>query len=85
MFTVGADQSLSNSAIYEHICLGNMYKLYKYSVKCDEQQQYKANIEPSMVYIPEVFNDNIPMSPSQSMTMKKKSTRKSLCQFLHTL
>ena len=36
MVTIGVDQSLSNSAMYEHICMENIKKLYKYAVKCDE-------------------------------------------------
>ena len=39
MVTIGFDQSLSNSAMYEHICLENIKKLYKSSGKFDDQQQ----------------------------------------------
>ena len=33
MATIGVDQSLSNSEIYEHRCLENIKKLYKYAGK----------------------------------------------------
>ena len=36
MKTVGIDQSLSNSAIFEHMCLQNIKKLYKHAGKCDD-------------------------------------------------
>ena len=39
----------------------NIKKLYKSSVKCDDQQQYKAIIESAMVSTPEGFTDNCPM------------------------
>ena len=85
MVSIAIDQYLSNSAMYEHICLENINKLYKSAGKFDDQQQYKAIIEEEMVYTPVVFTDNSPMSPSQYMTMKNTSTRKSLRQFLDTL
>ena len=44
IITIGVDQSLSNSAIYEHKCMENMKELYKPAGKCDNQQQYKAII-----------------------------------------
>ena len=37
--TIGVDQSLSNSKIYEHKCLENINKLYKTSGKCNDQKQ----------------------------------------------
>ena len=39
--TVGVDQSVSNSALYKHICLEIIKNLYKSSGKYDVQQQYK--------------------------------------------
>ena len=39
--TIGVDQSLSNGALFEHMCLQNINKLYKHAGKCDEQQQFK--------------------------------------------
>ena len=39
--TIGIDQYLSNNALYEHNCLKNIKKLYKYAGKCDNQQQFK--------------------------------------------
>ena len=64
MVTIGVDQSLSNSAIYEHRCLKNIKKLYKYAGKCDDQQQYKVIIEAEMVSTHEEITENSPMSPS---------------------
>ena len=51
--TIGIDQSLSNSALYEHKCLQNIKKLYKRSSKCDNQQQLKDIIEFDVVSTPE--------------------------------
>ena len=39
MFTIGVNQSLSNSAMYEHRCLENIKKLYKTNGKYNDQQQ----------------------------------------------
>ena len=41
MVAIGVDQSLSNSSMYEHICLENIKKLYKSAGKCDDQQKRK--------------------------------------------
>ena len=49
MSTIEIYQKLSNSALYEHICLENTNKLYIFAGKCDEQQKYKAIIEEEMV------------------------------------
>ena len=38
MITIWIDQSLSNSAIFKHIFLENIKKLYKYAETCDDQQ-----------------------------------------------
>ena len=51
--TIGVDQYLSNNAIYEHKCLGNIKKLYKQAGKCNDQQQFKYILEASMVSTPE--------------------------------
>ena len=64
MVAIGFDHSSSNSAMYDHRCLENINKLYKYAVKCDDQQQYKAIIEAQMFATTEVLTDNIPISPS---------------------
>ena len=58
----------------KHICLGNIKKLYKSSGKCDYKQHYKAILEAAMVYIPEGFTDNIPISPSQYANLVQKTT-----------
>ena len=61
--------------MYEHICLESIKKLYKYSGKCHDQQQYKAILESSMVSTPEGCTDISPISPSQSEPTKKTSAR----------
>ena len=85
MVTIGVYQSLGTRAMYEHRYLENIKKLYKSSGKYDYQQQYKAIIEAAMVSNPEGFTDNSPISPSQSVTVKHTSARKTLKQFLDTL
>ena len=58
MDTIGIDQSLSNSALFEHRRLKKIRKIYQYDDKCDDQQQFKDIIEAAMVYTPEGFTDN---------------------------
>ena len=76
MVTFGIDQSLSNSAMYEHRCLENIKKLYKSASKCDNQNQYKSILEAVMVSTTEIFTENSTMSPGLSMTYKNPSARK---------
>ena len=83
MFAIGVYQYLKNITMYKHICLEII--LYKPSRKSDDQQQYTATIESTMVSDPKVFTENIPMSPNQYVTVKNPSARKSLNQFLYTL
>ena len=45
MVIIGVDQSLSNSELYEHSCLGNIKNLHKSDGKCDDKQQHKAVLE----------------------------------------
>ena len=40
MKIVGIEQSLSNRAIFEHICLKNIKKLYQHVGNCDDQQKF---------------------------------------------
>ena len=61
MVTIVIDPLLSSSVVYEHICLGNIKKLYKSSRKCDYQQKYKAIIEAAMFSTPDVFTVNSPL------------------------
>ena len=56
MVCIGVGQSLSNSALYEHICLEKVKKLYKSAGKCDDQHQSKSIIEAAMVSTPEGLN-----------------------------
>ena len=74
--TIGIHPSLINNAIYEHECIGKIKRLYKQAGKCDDQQQFKDIIEAAMVYTPEAFTDNIPMSPMKPTPFKKPTTRK---------
>ena len=39
--TIGIDQLLRNSAIFEHRCFQNINKLCKHAGKCDNQHQFK--------------------------------------------
>ena len=71
--------------MYKHICLENIKKLYTYSGKCNDQLQFKAIIEASMVSTPEIFTDNSPMSPGPPMIAKKCSSIKSLHIFTEFL
>ena len=69
--TIDIHPSLRNNAIYEHKCLENTEKLYKQAGKCDDQQQIKVVIEAAMVYTPEGFTNNSPISPMTSTPTKK--------------
>ena len=46
-------KQLSDSDMYEDICLEKIRKLYKSSSKCDDQQKYKAILEAEIVSTPE--------------------------------
>ena len=85
MVTIGVDQSLSHIMLYEHRCLENIKKLYKYSGKYDDKNQYKAIIEAAMVSNPGEFSVKIPLSDDQSEPTKSPSARKSICQFSDVL
>ena len=63
--TIGIDQLLSNSALFEHRCLQNIKKVYKRAGKCDGQQQLRHIIDAGVVYTSEGFTNN---SPRYSMT-----------------
>ena len=76
MVTIGIEKSLRNSAIYEHLYLENIKKLYKHADKCDNQHHYKAIIESITVSAPEIFAVNSPKSPGPSVNVKNSSVRK---------
>ena len=76
--TIGIDQSLSNNATNEHKCLENIKK--KTGI-CDNRQQFKYILEATMVYTPEGFTDNSPISPIKSTPIQKPNAQKSLCLF----
>ena len=85
MVTIGVDQLLSTSALYEYRFLENIKKLYKSADKWDYQQHYKVIIEADMVSTPERLNDNIPLAVGTPVTMKNQSARNSLSQILALL
>ena len=74
--TIGIHPSLSNNAIYEHICLENIKKLYKQAGKCDEQQQFKDILEANIFSNPEGFTNNSPISPMNPTPVNKPIARK---------
>ena len=82
---IGIYQLLSNSKMYEHICLENINKLYTSAVKFYYQLQYKDIIEAEMVSNPGRFNSNRPMSSRPSVTVRKSSARKLICLFTEVL
>ena len=61
--TIGIDQSLRNNALYERRCIETPNKSYNQDGKCDDQKQIKYILESAMVYNPEVFTNNSPISP----------------------
>ena len=85
MVTVAVDQLLSNCAMYEHRCLKNIKKLYKYSGKCDDKQQYKVILEAKMVSTPDEFTGNGPMPPSLFVIVKNPIEIKLLHTFSEAL
>ena len=76
MKTINIEKSSSNSALFEHRCIQNINKLYQHAGKCDDQQQFKDIIEYAMVYTPEVFTDNSPVSTMTPAPVKKPSAGK---------
>ena len=75
MKTIGIDQSLSNSAIFEQKHLQNIKKLYQHDGKCYYQQQFKDILEDAMVSIPVVFTNNGPRFTMNPTQVKKPSAR----------
>ena len=67
--------------MYEHRCLENIKKLYKSSVKYDDQHKSKAILELAMVSTPEMSTDNSMMSPDHYVIIKNPNTIISLCLF----
>ena len=84
MVIIGAEQSLSNSALYKHRCLENT-KIKQLAVKCDDKYQYKEILEDTMVSTTEVFTDNSPIPSGTYVPEKKTNARKPLCPFSETL
>ena len=82
---IGIDQYLSNNALYIHKCLEKIKKLYKQAGKCDHQKKFKYIIEAAVVYTPEGFTNDSPISLMTSTPFKKPSARKSLWLFTNIL
>ena len=85
MNTIGIDQSLSNSALFEHRWLQNINKSYKLAGKWNNHQQFKYIIESTMVSTTYGFADNSIRYPITPTPIKKPSARKSLCLFTNLL
>ena len=85
MKTIGIDQKLRKSALFEHRCLQNIKKVYQHAVNCDNQQQFKDILEANMVSTPELITDNSPRSPMTPTPVKKPSAIKSLFLFTNIL
>ena len=83
--TIDIHPLLSKNAIYEHKCLENIRRLYKQAGKYDNQQQFKDIIEAAMVYTPEGFTKNSPISPMKPTPVKKIISKKPLCMFTNIL
>ena len=75
MVNIGIEQQLSNSALYDHRCLGIIKKLYKYAGKFDDKHEYKYIIKANIVSTPEGLTENNPMNVGMWVTMKKPSER----------
>ena len=54
MNTIGIDQSLINSTIFEHRCLQNINKIHKHYGKCEKQEQFKDILKAALVSTPMV-------------------------------
>ena len=59
--------------------------LYKSSHKCDDQQQYNAMIESTMLSTTERFTGNVPILYGSIVTVNQTNARKPLHQFSETL
>ena len=66
MVTIGVEISLSTRDLYEHQCLENINKLYRYYCIYYYKQQYEAILEASIVSTTEGNTGNIPMSINMS-------------------
>ena len=66
-------------------CLENIKKIYASARKFDDQQQYKDIIEAAVFATPDIFTDNITMSPGTSVTIRNPIARKPLHPFTEVL
>ena len=74
-------QFFSNSALYKHKGLEIINRLYTSDGKVYSKHQHKSILESEMASTPEGFTDNSQISPGSSVTVKKFSASKSICQF----
>ena len=65
----------SNKALDEYQCLENIKKLYRYDVRCDDQQQCIAIIEAAMVSTAALISDNSLISMIICVPVKKQGAR----------
>ena len=85
MCTIRVNESLSNSTLHEHKCQGIIKRLYKSTGKRDDKQGYENILEAAVVYNPEQFTDNSPLSSDKYDPAKNLSVRKSFRQFSDVL
>ena len=83
--TIGIDQFLRNSVLFELKYFQNIKKLYKHAGKGDNQQHFKDILESAMVSNPEGFTNNSPRYTMTPTAVNKPSARKSLCLFTKIL
>ena len=67
----------SNKALDEYQCLENINRLYRYDVRCDDQQQCIAIIEAAMVSLTALISDNSIISMIMCVPVKKQGATKS--------
>ena len=56
--------------LYMNTYVLKTFKKYKQAGNCDDQKQSKDILEAAMVSTPEVFTDNIPISPMTSSPVR---------------
>ena len=83
--TIGIDQSLKKK-LYMNINVLKTSKNYTNKlVSVTTRKTFKDILEAAIVYTPEGFTDDSPISPMKSTPVKKPRVRKSLCPFTKIL
>ena len=85
MVTIGVYKLVSNSSLYEDRYLEIIKKLYKSAGKFDNQEQYKAILESSMVSTTEWITYNRTTDVFTLVNMNNPSARNLLGRFLALL